>query len=41
MFWLSNKTFLIFGASLGDILGEAFDKNSETQDDDINEENKE
>ena len=29
------------GASLGDILGEAFDKNSETQDDDINEENKE
>ena len=29
------------GASLGDILGEAFDKNSETQDDDINEKNKE
>ena len=29
------------GASLGDILGEAFDKNSETQDDEIIEENKE
>ena len=29
------------GASLGDILGEAFDKNSETQDDGITEDNKE
>ena len=29
------------GASLGDILGEAFDKNSETQDDEITEDNKE
>ena len=29
------------GASLGDILGEAFDKNSEIQDDNINDENNE
>ena len=29
------------GASLGDILGEAFDKNSETHDDEITENNKE
>ena len=29
------------GASLGDILGEAFDKNSEIKDDNINDENSE